>query len=164
MQQKSFIGAIALVVAIAFAIGVRFFPEAEAQVGSVAATPDQGIADLKKRVETFFSDLDGSSTGSSSAFEKLFRRGPLEGTGTSENAAALKSRFETVAKRFGPYLHCESIAEKTVGSDLVILRYLYKCEKCPVVWHFTFYRSPAVPTDWFVVDVRFDTNLSVLML
>ena len=48
------------------------------------------------------------------------------------------------------------------------MRYLYKCENFPVVWHFTFYRTPgagdarAKGAAWRVVAVRFDTELEQL--
>ncbi|HBT75394.1 MAG TPA: hypothetical protein DEB39_00380 [Planctomycetaceae bacterium] len=158
---------------VSLAVPVVFFPWADlgadpwakAQPGT-GSTPVESVSNqLRTRVDLFFNELDTASS-SSMPFEKLLLGGPLEGSGTSESVDSLKSHFETVKKQFGPYFGYELIDEKSVGRnpDLVLMRYLYKCEKHPVVWYFTFYRRPSAPNNWVIVDVRFDTNLAVLML
>ena len=45
------------------------------------------------------------------------------------------------------------------------MKYLFKCEKFPVVWYFTYYRdfSRAGGEDyWVVISVRFDTQVELL--
>ena len=75
-------------------------------------------------------------------------------------------------KHYGRYQGFEQIAAKRIGNDLVLLKYLYKCENLPVVWYFAFYRTPASATTtttaaakdgtWRIVMVRFDTKLEAL--
>ena len=71
----------------------------------------------------------------------------------------------TASEKYGAYRSHERIRLRTIGRDLVLLRYLYKCENYPIVWYFTFYRtSPAAATapSWRVISVRFDTDLDLL--
>jgi hypothetical protein len=79
---------------------------------------------------------------------------------------------EKVNERFGEYRGFEQIEARRIGQDLVIMKYLYKCESSPVVWYFTFYRPPqqgsdmtgTTTSDWMVIGVRFDTDLEMLAL
>lgn len=71
--------------------------------------------------------------------------------------------------RYGEYRTFERIATKRVGSDLALLKSLYKCEHFPVVWYFTFYRTPqriegaaGSAGAWRVVIVRFDADVERL--
>ena len=64
-----------------------------------------------------------------------------------------------------------NLGQATIGNDLVLMKYLYKCETFPVVWYFTFYRtSPRgertadTGDSWRVIIVRFDTELELLGL
>jgi hypothetical protein len=81
---------------------------------------------------------------------------------------ALTEKTQQLDTKYGHYRGFEQIAAKRIGSDLVLLRYLYKCEDFPVVWYFTFYRTPKLDeaplekTPWRVVTVRFDTELERL--
>jgi hypothetical protein len=47
----------------------------------------------------------------------------------------------------------ERIKAQRIGKDLAVLRYVYKFDQLPVVWHFTFYRTNG---KWLLVGVRFD--------
>src|SRR5262245_31484264 len=55
----------------------------------------------------------------------------------------------------------ERVKAQRVGKDLAILRYLYKFDQVPVVWHFTFYRTNS-NNKWVVVGVRFDHEYEAL--
>jgi hypothetical protein len=80
----------------------------------------------------------------------------------------LTDKTKQLQTEYGRYRGYEQIAAKRIGEDLVLLRYLYKCEHFPVVWYFTFYRTstPGEPLrgsgDWRVITVRFDTKLELL--
>jgi hypothetical protein len=82
----------------------------------------------------------------------------------------MKTKLDDVKTRFGSFKDYEKIDAKPIGKDLVIIRYLLKCELYPVVWTFTFYRRPTSPTtlttaaQWQIVGLRFDTNLDILIL
>ena len=81
---------------------------------------------------------------------------------------ALIAKTDQLHELYGPYRGFEAIAARRAGKDLVFLRYLYKCENFPVVFYFTFYRTPRgePPTEtsnsWRVIIVRFDTELELL--
>ncbi len=113
--------------------------------------------------------LEGVSAGQAqNAYQEL-----LAGSQLARQEKAVKELIDKtndLQKKYGPYREFERIAAKRVGSDLVLLKYLYKCENFPVVWYFTFYRTPtpgeAPPksSTWRVVTLRFDTELELLGL
>ena len=120
----------------------------------------------KARVSQF---LEGVSLGTTkTAYEQLLAGSPL--LKQTEAVEDLVRKTDQLKDRYGQYVEFEPIASRRVGKDLVLLRYLYKCEDFPVVFYFTFYRTPRgdVPTDkndgWRVIIVRFDTELELLAL
>jgi hypothetical protein len=133
----------------------------------VLAAPDEGkekdpvLSTLDGRVTQF---LEGVSLGQpQSAFADL-----LAGSQLLKQADALKdlvARTKDLEAKYGAYRAFEKVSAKRIGSDLVLMRYLYKCENFPVVWHFTFYRTPGSGETksksgiWRAVVVRFDTDL-----
>ncbi len=127
--------------------------------------PDPVVAALETRVSQF---LEGVSMGQAqTAYQEL-----LAGSQLLKNSEALKTLTEKtkeIETRYGRYRAFERVSAKRVGADLVLLRYLYKCENFPVVWYFTFYRTPQrgepAPEDknaWRIIIVRFDTQLELL--
>ena len=80
----------------------------------------------------------------------------------------LVARTNDLETKYGKYRAFEQVSAKRVGGDLVLMRYLYKCENFPVVWHLTFYHAPSSGESsttngaWRVVAVRFDANLEAL--
>ena len=102
-----------------------------------------------------------------SAYQTLLAGSPL--AKQTEAVRTLVEKTQNLKARYGAYRSFERIAAKRVGSDLVLMKYLYKCEQFPVVWYFTFYRTPqrvegASETGgaWRVVIVRIDTDLERL--
>ena len=133
--------------------------------GQEPATPaDPVLVDLDARISQF---LEGVSMGQAqTAYQEL-----LAGSQLLRQSDALKGLIEKtneLEEKYGRYRAFEKVAAKRVGGDLVMLKYLYKCEDFPVVWYFTFYRTPdggaaAADTDtWRVITVRFDTELELL--
>ena len=126
---------------------------------------DKVIETLDARVKFFLEEV--KSGKSEAAYEKL-----LSGSQLLKQTDALKKQVgktDDLEALYGQYKGFERIADRRVGNDLVLLRYLYKCERFPVVWYFAFYRtSEATPPakengDWRVILVRFDTNLEALI-
>ena len=125
---------------------------------------DSVLSTLDARVAQF---LEGVSLGQShSAFADL-----LSGSQLLKQSDALKDlvvRTDDLEVKYGKYRAFEQVSAKRIGSDLVLMRYLYKCENFPVVWHFTFYRTPGAGETgskagtWRVVAVRFNTDLEQL--
>jgi len=130
----------------------------------VTAQPDPVLVAIDARVSQF---LEGVSMGQAqSAYPEL-----LAGSRLLKQTDALKDLIEKtneLEQKYGRYRAFEQIAAKRIGGDLVLLKYLYKCEDFPVVWYFTFYRTPspgeaaAENEIWRVITVRFDTELELL--
>ncbi len=129
------------------------------------AAKDEVIDALDARVTPFFESISQGAT--QQAFDNLLRGSPLLIKKT-EALQALIEKTNQIPGRFGRYRSYERIDARRVGKDLVLMRYLYKCEDFPVVWHFTFYRPtpradmPAEETAWRAIAVRFDTELEAL--
>ena len=125
---------------------------------------DPVLLALDAKVSQF---LEGVSIGETqNAYQELLAASPL-----IRRAKALKDlteKTQQLGTKYGRYCGFEQIAAKRVGRDLVLFRYLYKCEDFPVVWYFTFYRAsppgetPPEKVPWRVVTVRFDTELELL--
>jgi len=125
---------------------------------------DPVLLSLDAKVSQF---LKGVSMGETqNAYKEL-----LAGSRLIEQDKALKELTEETQQlqtKYGRYCGSEQIAAKRVGRDLVLFRYLYKCKDFPIVWYFTFYRTPPrgeTPPEkapWRVVTVRFDTELDLL--
>jgi hypothetical protein len=127
--------------------------------------PDPVVDLLDGKVKQF---LEAVSVGEAqTAYQKL-----LAGSQLAKQTEAVKTLVDKTRElkaRYGEYRTFERIAVKRVGNDLVLLKYLYKCEHFPVIWYFTFYRTPQraeTASDsmgtWLVVIVRFDTELEKL--
>jgi len=120
---------------------------------------------LAARVGQF---LEGISRGDTqAAFDELLRGSQL--ITQTEAVETLVAKTAQIPERYGQYREFEQVDANQVGTDLVLMRYLYKCENFPVVWYFTFYRTP-IPGDlsgenatWRIITVRFDTRLESLV-
>lgn len=125
---------------------------------------DPVIAALGARATHFLDSVSGGQT--QSAYQDLLAGSPL--LKQAEALKTLVSRTVELEPKYGRYRGCERIGSRRVGNDLVLLKYLYKCDNYPVLWYFTFYRTPAPgdlsPEDdtWRVITVRFDTELDAL--
>jgi len=125
---------------------------------------DPVLVALDAKITSF---LEGVSVGQSqNAYHELLADSQL-----AKQDQALKDLVTQTIElhdKYGEYRGFEQIAAKRVDKDLVLLKYLYKCEHFPVVWYFTFYRAPAKSPpedgDWRVIIVRFDTELELLAL
>ncbi len=128
----------------------------------IASETDPVLTTLGDRASLF---LEGVSLGQASkAYPEL-----LAGSQLLKQKEPLQNLVEKTGElhqKYGPYRAFEQIAATRVGSDLVLLKYLYKCERFPVVWYFTYYRTPGeTPAEggtWQVIIVRFDTELELL--
>lgn len=121
------------------------------------------VAGLQTKVEGFFADLTDKATGPATAVRGLVADGPLKLR--TEEVAKLIDQASRLEQRYGAYTGNESVAAKAVGGDLVFLRYLYKAEKFPVVWEFTYYRTETatgLKRDWTLIALKFDTQLEAL--
>ncbi|MCH8922030.1 MAG: hypothetical protein IIA67_02640 [Planctomycetes bacterium] len=127
------------------------------------------IDNLEKIVAAFFTELQTVDKKSEDAFQKVLLKGSDQ---LLKKQPALKSLIKKTDAllngKYGKYRGSDRISAKSIGKDLVLLTYLYKCEDYPIVWHFTFYRKAqtveATASQWIVIAVRFDTDLELLAL
>lgn len=131
----------------------------------------QGIADpvidsLHQRVGRFLEQVS-SGTSVPTAYQDLLTGGPL--SARKSELDDLIKKTDKISELYGEYRAFEQVFTRRVGADLVFMKYLYKCQRFPVLWHITFYRPPEqadLPSDasgtWQVISIRFDTNLEVL--
>ncbi len=127
-------------------------------------TEEETINRLKTRVSTFFQNLNNAEVNAEKAFADFLVNGPLE---KREEIKGLADKAAALPAMYGDFIEFESIGAKAVGKDLVLLKYLYKMKKYPVVWYFIYYRPPSPSgndNDWVVISVRFDNRLDLLDL
>jgi hypothetical protein len=133
--------------------------------GVLLAQQDLAVDSLTDRTGLFFSDL-ATQVDQKSAFDQLLAGGPLADPARSADVTMLVERHGKLGEKYGAAASPpELVSVKKVGESLVTLKYLYKAEKFPIVWYFTYYRPRklARPEDgWFVVSLRFDTRLELL--
>jgi hypothetical protein len=123
---------------------------------------DPVVAKLHDRVVRF---LESVSTETNTAFNDLLLGSPL--SEQKESVRSLVDKSKEIADRYGAFRESEQVSAKRIGKDVVLLKYLYKCEKFPVLWYFAFYRdftrSTVAGDDyWLVISVRFDTQIEAL--
>jgi hypothetical protein len=131
---------------------------------SVAAQePAVDSPDLKlvrEKVNTFFQNLTNKSIGGDGALRGIIGNSPLKNR--NDDISKLIDQAASLDERYGAYVGHEEVSARTVGRDLVFLRYLYKGERFPVVWYFTFYRSGNGGREWMLIGLRFDSKVDAL--
>jgi hypothetical protein len=164
MSGKRTIGLVAAV-ALQLAMGA-----ANASGQAPAAGEDKTLAALSARTDDFFEAVSESASSAQvqSAYDKLLFGSQLK---QDEQVAGLVRKTAEIQKTFGAYRGFEQIMARRVGKDLVLMRYLYKCDNFPVVWHMAYYRDQRAPRlgettggaeGWRVISIRFDTDLEAL--
>lgn len=137
-----------------------------AQGQNALAANDPDVQRLDGQVRQFFSLMAEGRTND--AFDSLLSDSPALQRAAS--IAELKKNAQDLERRFGVYLSSEQVRARRLGQDVVVLAYLYKCERFPVVWYFTYYRTAevdevTVPTmTWRLITLRFDTQIEQLAL
>ena len=151
---------------VAAGLSVLLLCSSGGRVAIAQEASDTDVEKLKARVSQF---LEGVSLGTTkTAYDQLLAGSPL--LKKTEAVDDLVQKTDQLKDTYGQYLEFEPIASRRVGKGLVLLRYLYKCESFPVVFYFTFYRTPRsdIPMEktdgWRVIIVRFDTELELLAL
>lgn len=127
----------------------------------------EAVDSLTVRTELFFTDL-ATQIDQKSAFDQLLANGPLADPARTADVQKLVDQHNKLAEKYGPSAAApELVSVKKAGESLVTLKYLYKAQKFPIVWYFTYYRPNKLnqPEEgWFVVSLRFDTRLELLDL
>jgi len=149
-----------------FVLLVAMLPVVDATAQETTKPEDKELAILAQKIEAFFDNLRRDNVTTADALGDLLADGPLA---QSDQRKALVEKVDALDDRFGKFIEAERIAATRVGKDLVVLRYLHKAERFPIVWNVTFYRDfkrPETtdgPGNWIVVALRFDTRLDRLV-
>jgi hypothetical protein len=157
MARSSFVGAWVALCAVLLATH-----DARAADETTPAGPVVGK--LNDKVMRF---LEGIANGDeANAFSEL-----LVGSQLLEQDGAVRDlvdKSKDIVMRYGTHRESEQVSAKRIGKDLVLMKYLFKCERFPLVWYFAYYRdfsrSGATSGDdhWVVISVRFDTQVELL--
>ncbi len=135
---------------------------------ALAQQSDPVTVDLHVRISRFFEQIK-SKTMIPAAYQELLGSGPKQ-LGSDDDRKDLVAKTAQIEETYGAYRGFEPVYTKRVGGDLVFVKYLYKCDRFPVLWHVAFYRSSASGEagpdsgTWRVVSIRFDTDLEMLTL
>jgi hypothetical protein len=143
--------------ALVLGAGIVFAQEPQRTVS------EDDLKTIKARVETFFQSLTNPTLGPDRAFPELIGNGPLKER--TEDIKKLIEQAQTLDQRYGDYSGHDFASSKAVGADLVFLKYLYKGERFPVVFCFTFYRAGPIggfDREWSLIGLRFDSRIEAL--
>jgi hypothetical protein len=144
-------------------LGLALLGERAAAQEAVSAETQQEIQGLQAKVDGFFRSLTDKTLVPERAIREIIGNGPLKER--TDDISKLIDQAQALEARYGSYVGHEAVGSKAAGSDLVFLRYLYKGERFPVVWHFTFYRTAAgggVKREWMLIGLKFDSKLDDL--
>ncbi|MDR2754782.1 MAG: hypothetical protein LBC20_03665 [Planctomycetaceae bacterium] len=138
-----------------------FLPSIPLRPAGAQPTNSDSYKELDDKIRTFFDHLMSGNT--TNAFENLLLQSPLGSS--SAPVTEIRTKLDETKKHVGEFHAYESYQAKPVGKDIVLIRYILKCEYYPVIWTFTFYRKPSLQsstgTPWQLVEMRFDSNLDL---
>jgi hypothetical protein len=133
------------------------------------AQDDAVVSALTSQLSNFFTSVSAGDV--KEAYEALLTDSQLAKRDRQEQLTALIKKTNDLSTSYGPFRSFERITAKRVGTDLVIFKYLYKCENFPIVWHVVYYRdlresrtseASDAYNNWRVISIRFDTDLESL--
>ena len=165
--RRNFIGLLFVVLGLAlFQLGrLTRTPDVQAQAANLSETD---LTPLRTNIKTFFENLSDNNKGAKKALEEIMKNSPV--AGDEKLVGDLAAMLKVMGTRFGNYLTFEETGIKSIGNDLIVIRYLYKCQNSPVVWYFTYYRPPIKTGDvvagtgtWSLIGLRFDSNIDVAL-
>ena len=155
---KSFFGIGALLVFFVLVLPLLRFAPAGAQSQTLTDTGRDYECDIK--IQNFFRTLSQGNTNA--AFEELLRQSLYNSANANTPLPELRNKVDELKESFGEILRWEKYETKQIGEDIMLIRYILKYERYPVIWSFTFYRKPSpstAPNSWGVVGLHFDTNI-----
>ena len=180
MKKQSYIFLFVISAAFLVVFGNRFLPFPE-RIHAQLPPASTEEASLDRRVEAFFRHLmqSSTSTATEAAFEEIFQDGSQVPRTSSEAVENMSKKFTDLSNSEIGRLHDhEKIGSKPIGKDVIVLKYLTKHDRAPVLWSFMFYRSPPPRTTgttstttppmsasntWNLILVRLDTDLESAM-
>jgi len=134
----------------------------EAQITSTTdVSREQG---LDVRIQDFFTSLKRGNL--TPAFEEFLKHSSYGSSSAEPQVSDLRKEVEKAGTQFGEIQNWEKYEVKPIGSDIILVRYILKYDRHPVMWTFLFYRKPsstltiASPSTWELIQLYFDTNFS----
>ncbi len=115
---------------------------------------------LSTRTRDFLQDVSLGKV--SDAYGRLLEGSSL--AGETQSLAELVQKTGELEPRYGRCWSFERLSARPLGSDVVVLNFLYKCQRLPLVWRVVWYRTPGgngnstVSENWQVISIRFDTD------
>jgi hypothetical protein len=101
------------------------------------------------------------------ALEELLRQSALGSASAESQLTDLRKEVEKAGTLFGDIQSWEKSEGKPIGSDIILVRYILKYDRYPVMWTFLFYRKPSSApsitspgSSWELIELYFDTNFS----
>ncbi|MDR3199439.1 MAG: hypothetical protein LBU34_16340 [Planctomycetaceae bacterium] len=138
-----------------------FLPSVPLRPVKAQPTTGDSYKELDDKIRAFFDHLISGNT--TNAFDNLLLQSPLGSS--SAPVTEIRTKLDETKKHVGDFHAYEFYLAKPVGKDIVLIRYILKCEYYPVIWTFTFYRKPSLQgstgTPWQLVEMRFDSNLDI---
>lgn len=150
----------ARIVAVLLLVAIPAIGEAQESPQKAGPVPEA----VSARVDQFFSSIGRGQA--KAAFDTLLEGSVL--AQQTESVAGLVTQTTELESRYGRFISAELVQARTIGRDLVVFRYLYKCEQFPVAWTLVFYNprtatdTTSLDTGWRVIAVRFDTEVESL--
>jgi len=135
----------------------------DAQLMSTAdISREQG---LDAKILDFFVNLKrGNHT---LALEELLRQSTFGSSSAETVVTNMRKEIEKAGTQFGEIQAWEKYETLTFGSDIILVRYILKYDRHPVMWTFLFYRKPSgtlsmtsPSSAWDVIELYFDTNFT----
>jgi hypothetical protein len=132
---------------------LHFRTSVAAQVGQ-----ETDVSQIQGRIVSFFDAFINNQHPSPDTYQNAYQR-MFSGAQPSNISDMVQKTEEMISERTN--WRYERLDTKLVGSDLILMRYLCKSETHPVIWYFTFYRSPNT-RNWNCLGIRFDTDYDSL--
>ncbi|MBQ9370880.1 MAG: hypothetical protein IJU03_01690 [Thermoguttaceae bacterium] len=129
------------------------------------------IENMRRPIDAFFEAISDPDKDSAAAVNDLLANSAL--SADEQTKTKVTEGVKQMNQHFGAYVSFEQIGVKKLGADLVVFRYVYKCQNYPVVWYFTYYFPRSKSTDpsttpsseqWRLIGFRYDTNLDAALL
>ena len=90
------------------------------------------IDSMRRPIDAFFEAISDPNKDATAAVNDLLANSALNAADQMKTNIA--EGVKQMNQHFGPYVSFEQIGAKRLGADLVVFRYLYKCQNYPVVW------------------------------
>ena len=119
---------------------------------------------LDARITDFFTSLKRGNLAS--AFDELLQQSAFASPSAEPQVSEYKKEAERAGRQFGEIQNWERFESRQIGSDIVLVRFILKYDRHPVMWTFLYYRKPSStlsvtsPGTWELFQLYFDTNFS----